>query len=156
MLTYPSIMQLREQYTDINRTMEMLMCQVYESIPFAAKVCPAMESPEQIFRWLKNQLIYRNDPPGIELLQAYHTMMENNYHGISGAGDCDCFTIAAISCLKVNGFDDVAIILRGRNTETPVHIYPAVWDGKGWVAFDLTNTFYGQERPYTYKQILPI
>lgn len=148
-------MQLREQYRDINHTLKMLIVQVYDSIPYAAEQCPRM-NPEQIFNWLKLQTVFRNDPPGVELLQSYPTLMENNQHGIPGAGDCDCFTIAAIACLKVNGYDDIAIVLRGRNTETPVHIYPAVLNGKKWQPFDLTEKFYGSERKYPYKQILPI
>jgi len=149
-------MEGRMPYRNIDHTLKMLLVQVRDSMEYACEVCPRTKSPEQIFYWLKNRTVYRNDPPATELLQTFPTMMENNKHGITGAGDCDCFTIALISCLKANGIDDIAIILRGRDPDTAVHIYPAVWNGKKYVALDLTNEYYGDERKYPYRQTLPI
>ena len=149
-------MKLREPYRNIDYTLKMLMVQVYDSFPYAFDNCPEASSPERLFNILKQLTVYRNDPPGVELLQTMQTLFENNRHGIPGAGDCDCFTILSIAFLRVNGFNKLAIVLRGRNSHTPVHIYPAVKEGSKWLAFDLTNTYYGNERPYPYRQTLVI
>jgi len=154
-------MQLREPYQDINRTLEMLMAQVYESMPYAMDNCPEVSSPEALYNRMKRLTVYKHDPSGVEFIQSMPTLFKHYTHRSGthyppGYGDCDCFTVSAIACLKANGFDDIAIVLRGRNKQTPVHIYPAVWDGSKWVAFDLTNRYYGQERKYPYRQTLPI
>jgi len=132
------------------------MGQAYDSLPYAADVCPQFNSPEQLFNWLKMRIIFREDPEGIELLQTMPTMFEKNWHGIPGAGDCDCFVITSIACLKVNGFDDIQIVLSSGNKRMPSHIYMAVLDGDRWKAFDLTNRYYGEERSYPFRQLLRI
>jgi len=144
------------QYIDIDDTLAQLMNQSYESLSYAAKICPRFETPEQLFNWLKHNTSFHSDPPGTELLQTMPTLFEENYHGVPGAGDCDCFVITAIACMKVNGWDDIAIVLCGRNRDTPVHIYNAVLDNGQWKAFDLTNTYYGEERTYPFRQTLRI
>jgi hypothetical protein len=153
-------MQLREKYTDIDRTLQALMMQVKESLPFAAEHFPNVSSPEQLFYDLKGLTLYRNDPPGVEFIQSMPTLFSDITHrsGIRypvGAGDCDCFTVTALAILKANGYK-TAIVLRGRSKSAPVHIYPAVWNGSKWVPFDLTNKYYGHERRYPYRQTLRV
>ena len=74
--------------------------------------------------------------------------MHNNFYGIPGAGDCDCFTIAAVACCKVENIP-VRIVVVG-NTKTPTHVYCEVLDNGKYVAFDLVNEFYGQTKKYRY------
>ena len=143
-------------YIDIDDTLGQLMNQTYESLEYAAEVCPRFSRPEKLYNWLKFNTTFQSDPPKTELLQTMQTLFEHNYHGNPGAGDCDCFVIATIACMKVNGWDDIAIILCGRNRKTPIHIYTAVLDNGKWQAFDLTNTFYGEERTYPFRQTLRI
>jgi len=81
--------------------------------------------------------------------------MLDNWHGMPGAGDCDCFTIAATSCFIVNSIP-CEIVLAGNVKDEPTHIYNYCKYGNNWIAFDLTEPNFGQERPYKYKEILKI
>jgi len=146
----------RYKYKNINDTLRMLILQVVDSYEYAFQVCPKFNNPEQIFNWLKLNTTFRDDPPGQELLQTMPTMFEGKIHRTPGGGDCDCFVIAGIACLKINGFDDIAIILCGRDKVAPVHIYLRVLDGEEWKVFDLTNRYYNEMRPYRYSQFLRI
>jgi len=102
-----------------------------------------------LFALLKQHTTYRNDPPGVELLQSMPTLMHNNYYGIPGAGDCDCFTIAAVACCKVENIP-VRIVIVGNTEKNPTHVYAEVMDGGRWVAFDLCSPFYGETKKYRY------
>jgi|GEM_PF-1658821 len=109
-------------------------------------------SPHALFDFLKLQVIYKNDPPGIELIQSMGTMFENNYHNIKGAGDCDCFTVTAMSCLYVLGYKTGFILYY--NGMQPSHIGALYIDSIGEIIpFDLTASYSGELR--NYKRIVP-
>ena len=83
-------------------------------------------------------------------------MMENNYWGIPGAGDCDCFTIAAVACCIENDIP-VRIVIVGNNADAPSHVYAEVLDPRqGWTPFDLVNPFYGETKKYTYEKRIAV
>lgn len=109
----------------------------------------------EIWRTLKPNLQYVNDPNDAELLQSFQTLMTNNWHGLPGAGDCDCFTIAATSCLIVSNIP-CEIVLAGDVYDEPTHIYNYCKYGSGWIAFDLTEPNFGEERYYKHKQVYRI
>jgi hypothetical protein len=150
-------MKARMPYVDINHTLKSLKGQVVDGLPFALNECPKFNTPEELFYWLKPKTRYKKDPDGIELLQSLPTLLgEGNYHGEKGRGDCDCFTIAALTLLVANGFENLYVILVGRNRFTPVHIYCGLLDEKGvFRILDLTNRLFDTERPYPFKQHLP-
>lgn len=128
--------------------------QARRSVPFARRFLPRGKmTPAELFDYLKSETVYINDPEGIELLQSMPTLFsEKNIHGIYGAGDCDCFTLASLACFKAKRFTNYRIVLVGRSKSAPVHIYSEL-NGK---PFDLTNNTYGAERNYPFKQVLPI
>ena len=147
---------LKKRYSDINDTLKHIRLQIEESKPFAASFVPKCKSPTDLFFYLKPYLKYKHDPKGIELLQSMPTLIKNNYYGVSGCGDCDCFSIAAVaSCLVQNWKNcEMWIKLAGRNKYTPVHIWSGVTkDGKDY-AMDLTNPIPNYERNYPYIQKL--
>lgn len=149
-------MEFKQRYKSLNHALKYLKVQVLESLPYASTECPKLKSPEAIFTYLKSRTCYKHDPKGIELFQTLPTLMENNFHGKPGAGDCDCFTIAALALLVANGFDKCGIVLVGRNPNVPVHIYAYV-DYNGTREYlDLTNKYYNFERSYPYKQSIPL
>ena len=153
-------MELREPYKHIDRTVEMLREQVIESIPYAYAQCPKFRKPEQLFKWLKSQIRYKNDPPGYELIQSMDTLFTDWRHrsGIRyrvGEGDCDCFTVTALACMYVQGWDNFGIVLCGRSKKAPVHIYAYIKDENKIKPFDLTAPYYGVNRPYKYIQLIP-
>ncbi|RTK97619.1 MAG: hypothetical protein EKK64_01020 [Neisseriaceae bacterium] len=140
-------------YQNLNHALKLFRSQVMEGVPYAQENLPRFTSPEQIFNWLKLRTTYKNDPKGTELFQTLPTLLDDNYHGLTGSGDCDCFTIAALSVLLANGFTDCGIVLVGRKSWQPVHIYAYVVDDSGEKKYlDLTNRVYNYERPYPYKQ----
>jgi len=147
--------ELRKPYKDINDTMKHIKIQIVDSLPYAEN-CPKFSTPADCFYWLKDKVVYKNDPKGTELLQSLPTLLENNYHNISGAGDCDCFTIAIVSLLIANEFKNIKICLVGRSRNMPVHIYCVVYVKGKRNVLDLTNKKPNQERPYSYIQELPV
>ena len=110
-------------YKNLDHSLTYLRKQVIEGIPYAFKNLPRFQTPEEIYKYFKLRTTYKNDPKGIELFQSLPTLMDNNYHGVTGAGDCDCFTIALLSTLLANGFYDSGIVLVGRAKQQAVHIY---------------------------------
>jgi hypothetical protein len=149
-------MELKQRYKNINDTLNYLRLQVEESKPFARSYVPKFNDPVQFFLWLKPQLKYRNDPKDTELLQSFGTLMINNFYGTPGMGDCDCFTIAALSGCYVQKWNNkkLYITLAGRNKFTPVHIWSGViLDGQNY-PLDFTNAIPGKVRSYPFTQTL--
>jgi len=143
-------------YTDINATMRGIRQQVIDSLEFCVNEMPRFDDPEQMFKALKNMTVYKNDPPGTELLQSVPTLFKNNYWGISGAGDCDCFSILVLAMCVAHGWNKQEIILAGRSKLMPVHIWTVVYvDGKRY-SMDLTNAYCNVERNYKFIQVLPV
>lgn len=144
------------KYKNIDHTIKQLRRQVIDSYDFASKTCPEFSSPEDLFYWLKKQVVYKNDPPGVEFLQTMQTLYSDNKYNRAREGDCDCFVITTLACFKVNGWNNIFIVLAGRDRNKPAHIYSGIEvDGK-IEYLDLTNPYYNMERNYKYKQILPI
>ena len=110
----------------------------------------------KMFNYLKSITTYRNDPPGVELLQSVPTLLGNNYWGVPGAGDCDCFSILVLTCCLVNGWNNQEIILAGRSKLAPVHIWTRVKYNGTWYDTDLTQSFINSVRPYKYTQTLKV
>jgi hypothetical protein len=147
----------RLKYKDLNQTLYHLRQQVIDSLPFCVYELPKFDNPEQLFKFLKSHVKYKNDPPGMELLQSAQTLLsEDNWHGEYGAGDCDCFTILVLSCCVANGWEDQEIILTGHDKKNARHIYSAVYHNGKRYTMDLTNPYIDIERPYKYQQILKV
>ena len=147
---------LIKRYDDLNDVLRHIRLQIEESIPFAQSYVPSFNSPVDLFHWMKPQLHYRKDPAGKELLQSFPTLIKNNYYGIPGTGDCDCFSIAMCSASAVQNWKGmkVWIKLAGRNKANAVHIWSGVdIDGKSY-PLDLTNPVPLYERDYQYVQKL--
>ena len=142
-------------YKSLRHTIDMMSRQVADSIEFANDFLPARTTCQEIWYILKDNLSYRNDPPGIELLQSFPSLMEDNYWGIPGAGDCDCFTIAALACARARGIPARAVIV-GNSSQAPTHIYCQLFDGSKFIDFDLVSSSYGTTKAYKNKQIIKL
>lgn len=143
------------QYQNLDHSLRLFRGQVSEGLEYAKQEMPPLDTPEKVFNWLKLRTRYKHDPKNTELFQTLPTLLDNNFHGITGAGDCDCFTIAALSTLIANGFTDCGIVLVGRNRFQPVHIYAYVNDNGKRYHLDLTNKYFDQTRFYPYAQYIP-
>jgi len=146
----------KTEYRDINQTMDGIRRQIIDSIEYCCNEMPKFSNPRDMFSFLRTITKYHNDPHQVELLQTVPTLLDDNFHGIPGAGDCDCFTILTIAMCIAHGWNDNYIVLVGRTKVAPVHIYSAVkWNGE-FITLDLTNPYINIERDYPYRQILPV
>ena len=145
----------REKYKNINHTLKGLRTQIIDSLDFCADNNFYFQDPREMYYNILPLIKYKNDPPGIELIQTAQTLLANNYHGTPGAGDCDCFTVltCAIGCL--NNWKQ-RIVLCGKTKSGPVHIFSQVfWQGK-WYTLDLTARLFNTHKKYKFYQYLDI
>lgn len=143
-------------YTDINATMKGIRTQVLDSLDYCANEMPQFSNPHEMFNTLKNMVVYHNDPQGTELLQSVPTLFENNYWGIRGAGDCDCFSILVLSMCAVHQWPKQQIVLAGRSKKAPVHIWTRVNFEGNWYEMDLTQPYFNTIRKYKFVQHLDV
>jgi hypothetical protein len=140
-------------YPGLSQSLKYLKIQILDSLPFANQFVPKFNDPKALFYWLKAHTTYINDPTGIELFQTMPRMFGiNNFHGIKGAGDCDCFTIATIAAALSQNWNDLGIVLVGRSPLNAVHIYTyIIFDGQKYY-LDLTNKDFDYQRFYPFYQ----
>jgi hypothetical protein len=150
------VLKAEYEYKNINQVMAAIRLKIIESVQFCYDTIPAFNTPRELFDYLKPMVKFRHDPDETELLQSAYTLFFNNRHGIPGAGDCDCFTILASAAFIAQGWGKFDIVLAGRNKKTPVHIYNYIYFDNEVFTFDLTEPKFDQERPYPFRQILPI
>lgn len=150
-------MILLEKYTTLDRVLELLKLQVVDSLDFASRTCPKTNNPEEIWRWLKPKLHFKDDAPGEEHLQSMQTLFK-----MGGRGDCDCFVITTLACLIVNNFDGIYIDLVGYDKKGARHIYTDLERNGRRIVLDFTNPHYNMERKrgplgeYKYRQRIPV
>lgn len=142
------------KYQDINQVMKAMREQIIDSLQYCIDELPQFNNPVELFEFCKLVTTYTKDPYGTELLQSVPTLFDNNWHGRSGAGDCDCFTILTIALCKAQGWNDNYIVLVGRKKIAPVHVYSAVRHGGKLYTLDLTNPYPDIERDYKYRQFV--
>jgi hypothetical protein len=145
-------LQVEVPYQSLTHTLQSLKIQVYDSLPHIAKYIPSnIDTPKKLFYYLRLRTKYVNDPKGVEFIQMVPTLMENG-----GKGDCDCFTVLALTAQYYLNFLPQYVDLAGNLKRAPSHIYTSVWDHtqNKVCVFDLTNPYYDMERPYNYHQRL--
>ena len=148
-------MRMKVPYRSLGHTIKMMQKQIEESLEYAHDFIPRNTTAKELFFILRQNTTYKHDPPGVELLQSFPSMMQDNYHGIPGAGDCDCFTIAAIACCVEAGIP-CRIVIVGNSKAAPTHVYAEVLDQGKWMPFDLVNPYYGHTKKYKYKHIINV
>lgn len=145
-------MVIDKPYVSLKDTLLALKRQVRDSMPYVPQYIPYnIDTPGELFRFLKPELTYKNDPKGVEFIQTLQTLFEND-----GQGDCDCFTVAALASLIYLHFEPVYVAIVGKTRAAPTHIYAEVYDrDRGKItAMDFTNPVYNMQRKYNFKQRL--
>ena len=145
----------REKYQDINHTLKGLRTQILDSIDYCAENNFYYDNPREMYYNILPLIKYKNDPPGVELIQTVPTLLEDNYHGTPGAGDCDCFTVLTCAIGAINNWKQ-RIVLCGRTKNGPVHIFSQVFFNGRWQTVDLTARLYDTHKKYKFYQYLPI
>ena len=146
----------KKKYKNINDTLYWIIEQAKASYPYAVESFAQYDNPEQLFKVFKNLTHFRSDPKGTELIQSLPTLLENNWHGVAGGGDCDCFVTGLIALLWASGFHDMSIVLSGRTKGAPKHIYLYVYVNGERYTMDATEAYFDSEREYPYVQEIPI
>lgn len=132
-------------YNDLAQVKRLINLKIAESMPFAANFVPSyIQSAQDCFMWLKTKTVYQLDPPNFELLQSFQSLIHDNYHGIPGAGDCDCLTIAGAATLATRKKAIPYKVVYSGNGKNPTHVFLYA-DG---VPFDLTHNRMGEVSPY--------
>jgi len=150
------VITLKQPYTDINEVLYWLVEQAKAGIPYCKDTFPKFDDPVQVYEYFKHRVTFVQDPGGIELLQHPYTLFENNFHGRSGAGDCDCFVILLLSVLWANSINNNYILLYGNSKRNPSHISLAC-DFEGQMMYlDLTESRFDTERIYKYRQMVKV
>lgn len=144
------VLKYKIPYNSLNDTLEALTIQAMLSVNYCAQKWGTNNSLSRIFTIVKQNTTYVNDPRDVELIQSVPTLIENNYHGIPGAGDCDCFSVFLIALLIANGFqpNQIFIVLQGRTIKTPSHIFIECENKY----LDATENHYNTMRNYPYIQ----
>lgn len=145
---------IKKNYKDLNDTLRHLRLQIEESKNFCTSWLPKFNDPLKLFFYLKPYVKYKLDPPRTELIQSVPTLIKNNYWGVSGSGDCDCFSVLMATACMVQRWPGAKVFIKlcGRNRFNAVHIYTGVdFNGKEY-NLDLTNKLPMIERDYPYKQ----
>jgi len=143
------------EYISLEDVLMKIGVQAKKGIKYCKENIPSYYStPAMLFYYLQKITVYQDDPEDTELIQDAKNLFENNYWGVPGMGDCDCFTVLGISALITRGFklDDLDIVLAGRKPDEPVHIYLKV---KGKI-FDLTEPVFNSARNYKYLQTINV
>lgn len=132
-------------YKGLAQVKKLIQLKISESIPFAANFVPGyIQTPEDCFMWLKTKTRYEHDPAGVELLQSFQSLILDNFHGVPGAGDCDCLTIAGAAALQTRRRPANVKLIYAGNGDNPTHIFLTVNEK----AFDLTLQNFGECRNY--------
>ena len=145
---------IKVPYKDLDQTLKGIHTQVNDSLNYCAQNMPIYDNPRQMYYGLLSMVKYKNDPPGVELLQSVPTLFENNFWGYSGAGDCDCMSILVLSMCAVHKWHKQRIVLCGRNKIAPVHIFTQVYYNGEWVTMDLTRRLFNSHKHYKFYQLL--
>lgn len=134
----------------LNNTLWGIHKQISDSLVYARGFCP-FDNARDIYYFFRRNVVYKHDPPGVELLQSLPTFVDDNYWGIPFCGDCDCFTIAFTSCCLIKKIP-IRIVLAGNKPNEFTHIYNQVQFNGDWCIADLTQPYWDSERKYNYTK----
>lgn len=153
-------MELLEKFQNFDRTILLFKMQVVDSLKFAEHTMSKLNinNPEDLWKYLKPRLHFKDDEPGFEDFQSMQTLFLKK-----GRGDCDCFAITTTACCVVLQWEEFYVDLVGVNNRNATHIYnDVVFNGNRQV-LDFTNPRFNMERNknpkgqvYKYRQRLRV
>ena len=151
-------LKARYPYKSLKDTLDQIEKQIDISVPFAvdfiAKNGKKPVTIQQLFDILKSKTHYQDDPKGVELIQSMPSLFLDNYYGIPGTGDCDCFTVTACACMISEDFS-TGFTIYGNGLQ-PTHIaadyYEYRFSRPYRVPFDLVAPQLGIVKNYRWSK----
>lgn len=97
-----------------------------------------------VLSWYKQNVDYRRDPFGVELLQDVWATLDR------GRGDCDDATVWLCAAAQILGCPTRIITVSTRPDKEPVHVYPEAMVRNQWLGLDATvpGSFVGWKPPH--------
>lgn len=160
MASYETL-ELIVEDTNLKQVLGYLVQQANISVPYCAERWGTQNTVNDIWNIGRRYLVYHSDDEEIEQIQSVGTLFEDNIHGASGHGDCDCFTVFTLAMLMANwdacNIDGCAIVLQGNKRSVPSHILVAVYpNSKEHIFIDFTEPNLNQVRKYNYLQFVEL
>ena len=106
-----------------------------------------METCNNIWQFLKRNIRYKKDPPGVQWVKSPARTWEDKF--------CDCKSYAVfigslLTCLKIKCV--FRFVSFDSSSRLPTHVYIAVPNGRKEIIIDDVIDSFNTEVPYTYKQ----
>jgi len=111
------------------------------------------QKAEKIYNYIKNNVQYKKDAPGTQIIQFPSRMILG-----TKAGDCKSMALAAAGMMAANGFNNVKLRYTSYDSKdsTPTHVYTVGnMGGKEFIIDAVFNKF-NKELPYQSKKDYPM
>lgn len=108
-----------------------------------------MQTLENVWRFVKSNVTYRTDRPGLEKVKSPGAL----FHQV-GKGDCKSFSISIAAILRALGFSGIHYRFVGFKNRPGeyTHVYVVVKNGSNEVILDSTIGRFNYEVPYKIKK----
>ena len=111
------------------------------------------QKAEKIYNYIKNNVQYKKDAPGTQIIQFPSRMILG-----TKSGDCKSMALAAAGMMAANGFNNVRLRYTSYDSKdsTPTHVYTVGnMSGKEFIIDAVFNKF-NKELPYKSKKDYPM
>lgn len=104
---------------------------------------------EQLFSFVRDEITYRRDPVGVELVRAPRHVLADR------SGDCDDKTVLLCALLACLGHRTRFVVAGYAAPQRYSHVYCQVLTRQGWLSLDPTNerATVGWEKPFACRAI---
>lgn len=111
------------------------------------------QKAEKIYNYIKNNVQYKKDAPGTQIIQFPSRMILG-----TKAGDCKSMALAAAGMMAANGFNNVKLRYTSYDSKdsTPTHVYTVGNMGGKEFIIDAVYNKFNKELPYKSKKDYPM
>lgn len=113
------------------------------------------EKARAIYNYLKNQVKYKKDPKGKQLIQLPARMIDEAKKNPNAGADCKSLSLAAAAFLHCNGLSNVRLRYTSYDSDdkTPTHVYAVATDPSTGqdIIVDAVYRQFNREAPYKTK-----
>ena len=111
------------------------------------------QKAEKIYNYIKNNVQYKKDAPGTQIIQFPSRMILG-----TKSGDCKSMALAAAGMMAANGFNNVRLRYTSYDSKdsTPTHVYTVGNMGGKEFIIDAVYNKFNKELPYKSKKDYPM